>query len=86
MDLNYSVMVKILLYNKVFIINNVNLTILEDLEKQGISANFQCRNGICGACRCKLISGRIKYIKEPLAYIKKNQILICISKAQNLMS
>ena len=61
-------------------INNNECTILEWLEQQGISANFQCRNGVCGTCRCKLISGSIQYIKESLAFIKDDEVLICIAK------
>jgi ferredoxin len=25
----------------------------------GVPIDFQCRSGICGTCRCKLISGRV---------------------------
>ena len=36
-----------------------NQTILEAAESVGISIDYQCRSGICGTCRCKLLSGRV---------------------------
>lgn len=57
-------------------------SILEALEKAGIEMNYQCRNGICGTCRCRLVSGEIEYLNEPFAMTKKNEIFICIAKAK----
>lgn len=54
-------------------------TILEILENNNIHPNYQCRNGICGTCRCFLIKGKIYYKKIPLSFLKKNEILICIA-------
>jgi ferredoxin len=64
-------------------INNddTNLTILETLERSGLSLRHQCRDGFCGSCRCKLISGEVSYRQEPIAYTNENEILICIAKA-----
>ncbi|MDA0910014.1 MAG: class I ribonucleotide reductase maintenance protein YfaE [Proteobacteria bacterium] len=75
-------MVRIKLNDQIITIDNNELTILEYLEQQGIAANFQCRNGVCGTCRCQLISGDIQYIKEPLAFIKDDEVLICIARTQ----
>ncbi|MDO6524690.1 class I ribonucleotide reductase maintenance protein YfaE [Motilimonas sp. 1_MG-2023] len=57
-------------------------TLLENLEQQGIQTEYQCRDGHCGACQCQLISGSVEYIIEPLAYVRKNHILTCCSKAK----
>ncbi|WP_192483293.1 MULTISPECIES: class I ribonucleotide reductase maintenance protein YfaE [Cysteiniphilum] len=73
-------MVRIKLNDQIITIDNNELTILEWLEQQGITANFQCRDGVCGTCRCQLISGNIEYTKEPLAFIKEDEVLICIAK------
>ena len=29
------------------------------LEAAGVSIDYQCRSGICGTCRCKLLSGQV---------------------------
>lgn len=73
-------MVCIKLNNEIITINDNKFTLLEWLEQQGIAANFHCRNGVCGTCRCQLVSGKIKYIKEPLAFIQEDEVLICIAK------
>ena len=72
-------MLAIYLNENIIQVDDTDLTILEALEKEGIAANFQCRNGVCGTCRCQLISGKVKYIKEPLASIQSDEVLICIA-------
>ncbi len=54
-------------------------TILESVEKAGISVHYECRSGFCGACKCKIISGDYEYIKETIAYLSDDEILICSS-------
>ena len=34
-------------------------TVLEVAEANGVTIDFQCRAGICGTCRCKLLSGQV---------------------------
>jgi ferredoxin-NADP reductase/DMSO/TMAO reductase YedYZ heme-binding membrane subunit len=34
-------------------------TVLDAAEAAGISIDYQCRSGICGTCRCKLLSGHV---------------------------
>jgi ferredoxin-NADP reductase/DMSO/TMAO reductase YedYZ heme-binding membrane subunit len=36
-----------------------NRTILDVAESAGVRIDFECRSGICGTCRCKLLSGRV---------------------------
>ncbi len=57
-------------------------SVLEALEVAGFIMNFQCRSGICGACRCKLLSGEINYEETPFAMTKKDDVLICIAKVK----
>jgi ferredoxin len=52
-------------------------TILEDLEENKITIEYHCREGFCGACRCKLISGEVDYTLDPLAFIDDDEILPC---------
>ena len=53
--------------------------ILNTLEREKIESHFHCRDGFCGACRCSLKKGTVKYKQYPLAYIGDNEILTCCS-------
>lgn len=71
---------KISLNDKI-IEQNGNNTILDSVfaacgENQ-VLLEYQCRDGFCGTCRCKLISGKVGYIKSTLAYLKQDEILPC---------
>jgi ferredoxin-NADP reductase/DMSO/TMAO reductase YedYZ heme-binding membrane subunit len=35
------------------------LTVLEAAEENEVAIPFECRSGICGQCKCKLVSGRV---------------------------
>jgi len=56
-------------------------TILESLEAAQLPTNSHCRDGFCGACRCKLICGEINYTVDPLAFIDDDEILPCCAIA-----
>ena len=58
-------------------------SILEALESSGVAMNFQCRDGICGTCRCKLLSGQVRYDNSPLATLKDKEVLICVARAKS---
>tara|TARA_R110002126_G_scaffold160458_13_gene308139 strand:+ start:2894 stop:3145 length:252 start_codon:yes stop_codon:yes gene_type:complete len=53
-------------------------TILHCIEQQQ-DISYQCREGYCGACRCKLISGKVQYLHEPLAFVRSGEFLPCCS-------
>ena len=53
--------------------------LLNALQKNKVEVLYHCREGFCGACRCKLKSGSITYINEPLAFVRKGEILTCCS-------
>jgi ferredoxin-NADP reductase/DMSO/TMAO reductase YedYZ heme-binding membrane subunit len=36
-----------------------NRTILDVAESAGVRIEYECRSGICGTCRCKLLSGQV---------------------------
>jgi ferredoxin len=40
-------------------VHMIGLTVLEAAEDNEIAIPFECRSGICGQCKCKLISGRV---------------------------
>ncbi len=54
-------------------------TLLQALEQHQLPVNFQCREGYCGACRCKLLCGDIRYLHEPLAFVRQGEFLPCCS-------
>ncbi len=54
--------------------------ILNSLEKHDIRIEYQCRSGYCGACRVKLLEGRVEYQEPPLAFLKENEIVTCCSR------
>jgi ferredoxin len=54
-------------------------TLLEMLEQQQLEVNYHCREGYCGACRCKLLNGDVSYINEPLAFVRRGEFLPCCS-------
>lgn len=71
----------ITLNDKTIHITDDTLSILEALEKSGIAPNYQCRQGLCGTCRCTLRTGEIRYKTQPFAMAKNNEIFICIAAA-----
>jgi ferredoxin len=57
-------------------------TLLENLEAQAIKQEYHCRDGHCGVCRCRLISGQADYIPYPMAYLRDGEVLTCCSKSK----
>lgn len=55
-------------------------TILEFLESKKIEINSECRDGYCGACRCKLIEGEVEIDEKAIGYVGENEILACSTK------
>ncbi len=53
--------------------------LLNALQNNSVEMLYHCREGFCGACRCKLKSGSINYNNEPLAFVRKGEILTCCS-------
>jgi ferredoxin len=52
-------------------------TLLESLEAQDLTVNYQCREGYCGSCRTQLLEGEVHYTEEPMAWINDDEILPC---------
>uniref|UniRef100_A0A486XVN6 Ferredoxin n=1 Tax=Rheinheimera sp. BAL341 TaxID=1708203 RepID=A0A486XVN6_9GAMM len=65
--------------NSVINFDGTEPTLLGALEHHKFAINFQCREGYCGACRCKLLQGDIHYINEPLAFVRNGEFLPCCS-------
>lgn len=69
--------------NKVISIeSNSSNTILETMENAGLEAEYHCRDGHCGACKCKLVAGEVEYVGFAMAYTQENEVLPCICRAK----
>ena len=60
------------------LVGNTHQPLLEQLEQAGLQPEFQCRNGVCGACRCKLDKGNVAQ-EDAMAYLAAGEILTCRS-------
>jgi ferredoxin len=58
--------------------NHPNL--LAGLEANKVEVEYQCREGYCGSCRCRLLKGEVEWVREPLAFVSKGEILPCCVK------
>lgn len=52
-------------------------TLLELAEARGLSPDFNCRSGSCGACAVKIVAGKVTYEHPPQAKVDSNVALIC---------
>ncbi|RJG38773.1 2Fe-2S iron-sulfur cluster-binding protein [Motilimonas pumila] len=56
------------------------------IEKVGVNVHYECKHGVCGACRCKITAGFVFYEQPPLAYLRKDEILPCIAKTTSAIT
>ncbi len=52
-------------------------SLLELAEARGLAPEFSCRQGTCGSCRAKFVSGSVTYAKRPEAPVADGEALIC---------
>lgn len=52
-------------------------SLLEFAEASGLKPEFGCREGACGACKTRLVSGTVAYFRETTAAHADNEVLIC---------
>ncbi|VYU72879.1 2Fe-2S ferredoxin-like protein [Metakosakonia massiliensis] len=57
-------------------------SLLVALESHRVAVEYQCREGYCGSCRCRLVAGQVDWLTEPLAFIQPDEILPCCCKAK----
>lgn len=51
--------------------------LLSFAEAHGLSPEYGCRSGKCGACKVKLISGKVSYQQEPECTHSADEIVLC---------
>lgn len=61
----------------------VGLTVLEAAEEAGVDIPFECRSGICGQCKTRLVSGRVAMeVQDALTPADKSKGLILACQAR----
>jgi tetrachlorobenzoquinone reductase len=61
-------------------------SILEALEREGLSPAFSCREGACGTCETAVVSGRPDHRDGVLSDAEKaagNTMMICVSRSHD---
>lgn len=59
------------------------LTVLEAAEEAGVEIPFECRSGICGQCKTKLVSGRVSMeVQDALTPSDRSKGLILACQAR----
>lgn len=51
--------------------------LLEVFEHHDVQVEYQCREGYCGSCRMRLVSGEVTYSEKPLAFMLEGDVLPC---------
>jgi hypothetical protein len=52
-------------------------SLLDFAEAHGLTPEFGCRSGQCGACKAELISGAVSYLSEPSLPLGTGEVLLC---------
>lgn len=61
----------------------VGESIVDVLEGERLPVDTVCRQGVCGTCRCRVLSGEIEHRDSVLTAAEReegNQILLCVSR------
>ncbi|WP_233114092.1 class I ribonucleotide reductase maintenance protein YfaE, partial [Aggregatibacter actinomycetemcomitans] len=58
------------------------IPLLNRLEQHGVHHEYQCRSGYCGSCRVKIKKGKVSYAETPLAFLQKDEILLCCCRVE----
>jgi ferredoxin-NADP reductase len=53
--------------------------LLELAEEHAVAITFGCRAGSCGTCVTRLLSGSVRYLRQPNAPLEAGEILPCIA-------
>ena len=52
-------------------------SLLDFAEAHGLTPEFGCRSGQCGACKTQLTSGEVSYLSEPSSPLNPGEVLLC---------
>jgi uncharacterized protein len=59
---------------------STDTSILGAARRLGVDILHSCEEGVCGTCRCRLISGQVEYVDEPIAWLESGEVLTCIAR------
>ena len=54
-------------------------SLLEFAEAHGLNPEYGCRSGQCGACKVKLLQGKVSYLNTISTELEQDEILLCCS-------
>ena len=59
-------------------------SILDSLIEKGISPDYSCKEGVCGSCETKIISGDVEHLDSILTKSEKanKSMMICVSRCR----
>lgn len=57
--------------------NRGDKTLLDVAESSGLTPEYSCRNGQCGSCAVRLLSGSVTYRNKPSAHVDESEVLLC---------
>jgi ferredoxin-NADP reductase len=57
--------------------SNKDGSLLDFAEAHGLTPEFGCRSGQCGACKTTLVSGAVSYLTEPSSSLNSDEVLLC---------
>jgi ferredoxin-NADP reductase len=60
-------------------------TLLEFAERHGVAVDSGCRSGGCGTCETKLISGTVRYPREPDHDVARGHCLLCVGRPESAL-
>ena len=63
--------------------HNNEIPLLDKLERNGVHHEYQCRSGYCGSCRVKIKQGKVSYPEPHLAFVQKDEILLCCCRVES---
>lgn len=71
-----------LLQSAQILVHDNQVSLLETLEQNDITHEYQCRSGYCGSCRVKMKKGKVSYKEYPLAFLNPDEILLCCCQVE----
>lgn len=57
--------------------SRVDGNLLDFAEAHGLTPEFGCRSGQCGACKTKILSGSVSYTTKPSSPLGADEVLLC---------
>ncbi len=60
--------------------SNADASLLAAARRLGVDLLHSCEEGVCGTCRCRLVSGDVDYVSDPIAWLEPGEVLTCISR------